>query len=152
MDSAAAAGLDELVVVTGAVDLTAVLPSHGVTVLDNPDWAQGQATSMRVAVDWCGRQGCGAVVVGLGDQPLVPPSAWRAVASAPGGPIVAASYGGRRRNPVRLDRAVWPLLPVDGDEGARVLMRQRPELVTEVACEGDPFDVDRVEDLDPGTV
>lgn len=162
--AAAGAGLDELVVVTGAVDLAAAVadapggdPGGGdLTLLHNPGWANGQASSLRVALDWCGRQGHGAAVVGLGDQPLVPSSAWAAVARAPGGPIVAATYGGQRRNPVRLDRDVWPLLPVDGDEGARALMRRRPELVGEVACDGDPFDVDRVEDLartePPGTV
>ncbi|MGH9087277.1 MAG: nucleotidyltransferase family protein [Acidimicrobiales bacterium] len=154
--AAAEAGLDEVVVVSGAVDLTGALPAGEVTLLDNPDWADGQATSLGVALDWCGRQGHGSAVVGLGDQPLVPASAWRAVARAPGGPVVAASYSGQRRNPVRLDQAVWGLLPVDGDEGARVLMRRRPELVHEVVCDGDPFDVDQVEDLSrlepPGTV
>jgi molybdenum cofactor cytidylyltransferase len=145
--AAAGATLDEVVVVTGAVDLSAALAGIPVTVLANEDWARGQATSLRAALDWCERQGHASAVVGLGDQPLVPPSAWRAVADAPGGPIVVATYGGRRRNPVRLDRTVWPVLPPDGDEGARVLMRRRPELVTEVACGGDPSDVDTAEDL-----
>lgn len=145
--AASGAALDEVIVVMGAVDLSEVLGGTGATLLANEDWALGQATSLRVALDWCARQGHVAAVVGLGDQPLVPSSAWRAVADAPGGPIVVATYGGRRRNPVRLDRAVWPLLPLDGDEGARVLMRARPDLVAEVACDGDPSDVDTAEDL-----
>lgn len=144
--AALAADLDETVVVVGAADLADELPD-GVTILRNHEWAAGQASSLRVAVDWARRQGHRAVVIGLGDQPLVPPEAWRAVADEPRGPIAAASYEGRRRPPVRLDAAVWDLLPAAGDEGARALMAVRPELVVEVACQGEPADVDTVEDL-----
>jgi CTP:molybdopterin cytidylyltransferase MocA len=140
------AGLDETIVVTGAVDLSAPLP-EGVTVLHNEAWASGLATSLRVGLDWCERRGHAAAVVGLGDQPLVPADAWQAVAASTDAPIAAATYSGRRRNPVRLDRSVWSLVPVTGDEGARVLMTTRPDLVGEVACPGDPADVDTVEDL-----
>ena len=146
VDHAVAAGLDETIVVQGAVDLGALVPS-GVSVVANPRWAEGQATSLGAALAHARAVGHDAVVVGLGDQPLVRPSAWRAVARADG-PIVVASYDGRRGNPVRLASEVWDLLRLDGDEGARELMRRRPDLVGEVACEGSPADVDTVEDLE----
>lgn len=143
--SALAAGLDETMVVTGAVDLGGILPDE-VTVIENHSWADGQAGSLRVAVMWARHQGHRAVVVGLGDQPLVPAACWKAVAAS-GAPIAAATFGGRRRPPTRLDSSVWDLLPVGGDEGARALMAARPDLVVEVACSGEPADVDTVEDL-----
>jgi molybdenum cofactor cytidylyltransferase len=138
-----------VVVVRGAVDLAEALTGFGtaITVVDNPRWREGQATSLRAGIAWCEVAGFDAAVVGLGDQLLVPSSAWRAVASAELAPIVSASFCGTRRPPVRLDRRVWPLLSVTGDEGARELMRRRPDLVAEVACEGDPIDVDTVEEL-----
>jgi CTP:molybdopterin cytidylyltransferase MocA len=151
VEAAVEAQLDATLVVTGAVSLDGVVRA-GVDVVHNPDWAEGQATTLAVAIEWAGRLGLDAVVVGLGDQPLVRPEAWVAVARAidVGGsrPIVAASYDGRRGNPVRLDRVVWPLLPRTGDEGARVVMRERPDLVAEVPCAGEGADIDTREDLD----
>ncbi len=146
IDPAREAHLDELVIVEGSTDLRKLVPDDA-TLLHNSQWQSGQATSLRVAVDWCQRQGHDAVVVGLGDLPGLTVEAWRAVADAPGGPIVIATYRGRRGHPVRLDADVWPSLPIDGDEGARVVIARHPELVTEVACSGSPIDIDTREDL-----
>ncbi len=148
VDAARSAGLDEVIVVEGATPLAGALPLD-VTLLSNPRWAEGQATSLGVAISHARTRGHLAVVVGLGDQPLVRPEAWRHVAGAPADPpITVATYDGRRGNPVRLGREVWDRLRFEGDEGARELMRREPTLVGEVACEGNPADVDTVEDLE----
>ncbi|MDE3064967.1 MAG: nucleotidyltransferase family protein [Acidobacteriota bacterium] len=140
------AGLDEVVVVTGATDLADALPAS-VTVVDNPGWERGQAASLAVALDYCARRGHRRALVALGDEPGLTAAAWRAVRAAPAGPIVFATYGGRRGHPVRLDAEVWDQLAREGEVGARALARARPELVSEVECAGAPGDVDTLEDL-----
>jgi CTP:molybdopterin cytidylyltransferase MocA len=145
--NALAAAVGPVVVVTGAV--ADIVPGHltdVVTVCHNPQWSDGQITSLRAGIDSARSLGATAAVVGLADQPFIEPAAWRAVADGDG-PICVATYGGQRANPVKLDAAVWDLLPISGDEGARALMRVRPELVREVACSGSPADIDTTEDL-----
>ena len=138
--------LTPLLLITGAAALDGVV-APGVATRPNPGWADGMATSLAVAVAWANEVGLDAIVVGLGDQPGITPECWRAVAAAAETPIAVATYDGRRGHPVRLARAVWHRLPVTGDIGARAVMAEQPDLVTEVACEGDPTDVDTVEDL-----
>ena len=145
VDAALSASLDATLVVVGAVDLA--VPDEAV-VVRNPRWRDGQATSLHVAIEAARAAGHNAVVIGLGDQPLVPVDAWRSVAACAARPIATATFDGKRRPPVRLSAEVWPLLPTSGDEGARVVMRARPYLVTEVPCIGEPIDIDTREDLD----
>ena len=145
VDAARAADFAETVVVMGAVDLLAALPPD-VTVLRNEDWAEGQATSLQVAVAYAGSVGHRAVVFGLGDQPGVPASAWAAVGSEDHD-LVAASFDGRLRPPVKVGAALWSHLPLTGDEGGRTLIRRHPDLVRALPCEGNPDDIDTVEDL-----
>jgi CTP:molybdopterin cytidylyltransferase MocA len=144
VDAAVEAAIGPVVVVTGA-PVTTPLPSTVVPVV-NERWAEGQMTSLRAGITAAEELGGSAVVVGLGDQPFVTAAAWRAVATVDA-PIAVATYGGRRGHPVRLAAETWDLLPDSGDEGARTLMRLRPDLVTEVPCEGSPIDIDTVEDL-----
>lgn len=135
--------LDELIVVTGAVDVEV---PEGAWKVQNGTWRHGMATSLLAGMSIADRNGHDAIVVGLGDQPMVPAEAWRLVAASPS-PIAVATYDGKRRNPVRLAREVWPLLPTSGDEGARSVIAGRPDLVAEVPCPGDPADIDTREDL-----
>lgn len=145
VDAAVAAGIGPVLVVTGAEPISDLLPL-GVTEVRAADWSAGQSHSLAAAVATLAETHTVAMVVGLADMPNVSPEAWRAVAGTQGG-IVVASYGGRRRPPVKLDRSVWAELPIAGDEGARALMRLRPDLVVDVAVDGDDRDIDTLGDL-----
>ena len=148
--SAASAGLDEVIVVWGAVDVTPVVAlaeaTTPITVIRNERWADGQATSLQRALAVAAEHAHDAVVVGLGDQPAVHASVWSAVAAADS-PIAVASFDVGRRPPVRIAREVWGLVPTEGDTGARELIASRPDLVLDVQVDGDPRDIDTPADL-----
>ncbi len=143
--AARAADVDEVIVVQGAVDLAVHVPDD-VTLLDNEQWAEGQATSLRAAVAYAQARGHDVLVVGLGDSPGVTTEIWERVAHVDAD-LASARYAGDLRPPVRLAASIWPSLPVSGDEGARAVMRQRPDLVRPVPVEGDPRDIDTLGDL-----
>jgi len=149
LDNVVAAGFDHVVVVTGAVDFALDGYPSSVTKVHNALWADGQAGSLHAGLRVAAADNSDFAVVGLADQPFVPASAWRSIASAPtSAPIVVATYGGvRGPNPVRLHASVWSQIPTDGDEGARPLMRLHPDWVDEVACDGSAADIDTLEDL-----
>ncbi len=145
LESVLNAGFDTVYLTTGSTDFGDLVPDS-VVQIPVSDWQDGQARSLAAAVARATSDGHGAIVVGLADQPLVPTSAWRSVGASHGA-VVIATFDGKRRPPVKLDESVWPLLPIEGDDGARVLMQARPELVSEVPCTGNPADIDTTEDL-----
>jgi CTP:molybdopterin cytidylyltransferase MocA len=145
-DAVATANFNHVYVVTGAVALDDLVP-EGFEIVSADDWASGQAHTIQAGLRRADADGHDVVVIGLADQPLVPASAWRTV-GASAGPIVVATFDGDRRPPVKFDRSVWPLLPTTGDEGARVVLRRHGDLVSEVACSGNPADIDTQKDLD----
>lgn len=134
------------IVVDGAVDIGSYL-GEGIIHVHNPNWEEGMATSLQAGIAVARELKVESVIVGLGDQPGIPSSAWKAVGESHGRPIAVATYHMKRRNPVRLDSTIWDLLPRSGDEGARSIFRTYPELVEEVDCMGDPRDIDTLEDL-----
>ncbi|MEL0141375.1 MAG: nucleotidyltransferase family protein, partial [Acidimicrobiaceae bacterium] len=145
VDAARASEVDEVIVVGGAVDLEPFVPDD-VTLIHNEQWADGQATSLRAAVGYAESRRHDALVVGLGDSPGVTTEIWNKVAEVDAD-LASARYDGELRPPVRLSASMWASLPVSGDDGARALMRQRPDLVRPVPVDGDPRDIDTLEDL-----
>jgi CTP:molybdopterin cytidylyltransferase MocA len=136
LGAARGAELDETIVVTGATDLSTVLPS-GVTEVHNNRWPEGRATSLHAGLAAATWEGHEAVVIGWAHQPLIPASAWAAVSTI-SAPVAIATFDGRRSWPVLLAADVWPLLGHSGDDPLAVLAQERPDLVAEVACPGDP--------------
>lgn len=146
MSSAADAQLDELIVVTGSVDISDLIPKEAI-MLHNPNWESGQSTSLTTATSWAKNRGHEAVVVGLGDMPGVPKEAWVAVAECPD-LLVAATFDGERRPPTKISSEFFEYLPTEGDVGARDLLNGSNHKVTEIVCSGNGNDIDTFKDLE----
>ena len=152
LDAAVDSGLAPVLATVGyrADDVRAVVPEP-VEIVDNPEWEEGIAASLRAVLQALEpRPEVTAVCIGLADQPRTGPEAYRCLAAAheAGAHLAVATYDGRRGNPVLLARSLWPqALELRGDAGARQLMDTVP--VTDVPCDGTghPDDVDTLEDL-----
>lgn len=152
LDAATGSGLLPVVLVVGhqGTKVGREAP-QGVAVVRARGWRAGIARSLRAALEALeGWAQVGAVCIGLGDQPRVGPDSYRRLAAAhdDGATLAVATYDGARANPVLVGRDLWPAArQLDGDEGARALMRTHT--VVEVPCDGtgDPRDVDTLDDL-----
>jgi molybdenum cofactor cytidylyltransferase len=152
VDAATSSGLAPVLVVIGhrADEVAAAVPS-GVEIVRAREWERGVSGSLRAALDALEPvDGVGAVCLGLADQPLVGPDSYRRLAAAydEGAELAVATYDGARGNPVLLARTHWPeARALDGDVGARALMRNHPVVEVDCTSTGSPVDVDTLTDL-----
>jgi len=130
VETALAAGLQPVTVVLGAVTDLAVQVLDGLPVqfAFNPNWAEGQSTSLRAGLRSITSQGVGAAVFLLADQPFVSPGVIQALCLEHArslAPIIAPQVNGRRANPVLFDQATFEeLLSIQGDVGGRALFQK----------------------------
>jgi CTP:molybdopterin cytidylyltransferase MocA len=149
LEAMSAAPVDDLVVALGAYAdrVLAVVDLHRARPLVVAEWERGMGRVLALTLEEAGGNPP-AVVVALGDQPLVGAAAvarlldaWRDGA----GPVVSAAYQGRQGHPKLFDRAVLgELRALGGDAGARGLLARHPEWVVpvEVGGLGSDLDVD----------
>lgn len=149
------AGCRPVTVVAGAdaAAVTAALRGRAADVVVNDDWRSGMGGSVRAGLGAARRSDAPAAVMALVDQPLVAPEAVRRLTAAwrSGAVIAAATFEGRVRTPVLFDLRAWDAVDqaAVGDQGARALLRNRPDWVEPVACDdvASPLDIDTGTDL-----
>lgn len=153
--AAVEASVGSVVVVTGAeaLHVAGALAGLDVRIVHEPAFAHGLATSLRRGLDAI-VPSTDAVIVGLGDQPLVRPDAYRRVVATwmtTGSAIVVPRYGGDDgpSHPVLFAASVFEeLRALRGDVGARDVIARDPGRVARAQIEGEaPGDVDTREDL-----
>ncbi|MGB2895615.1 MAG: selenium cofactor biosynthesis protein YqeC [Anaerolineales bacterium] len=146
------AGLNPIVVVLGA-DGLAVQEALGqipVQIASNPDWAEGQSSSVRAGLKVLAPNVDGAIFL-LADMPLVDANLVRALVAEQRmslKPIVAPWTGERWGNPVLFDRATFEALSqIHGDQGGRVLFKDYPIQAVHWG-QSAMLDIDTPDDLD----
>ena len=144
------ASVSRFAVVLGASanEVAAGVDLHGAEPVVCAEWREGQAASLRAGVE--ALDDPDAVVVTLGDQPLISTAAIdRVVAGrSPEADGARATYGGRPGHPVLLGRRLLDRVPgLRGDVGARGLLADAE--LAPVPCDdvGQPTDVDTPEGL-----
>lgn len=156
----AAAGIGDVIVVTGslhadiAAALTADRPPVLPTLVNNPQPALGQVSSLWMGLGAATKPGVEAALVTPVDIPLVRPATVRKVIDAwtqSRAPIVRPAIGNRHGHPVLFDRSLFDALrhaPLT--EGARAVVHANADRIVnvEVNDEGCLLDVDTPADYD----
>jgi molybdenum cofactor cytidylyltransferase len=137
------AAAQPVIVVTGHQDgaIHQALAGKPVRFVHAADYAQGMSASLRAGIAALSAD-IGAVLICLGDMPLIEPALLdRIIAAydpAAGREIVIPCFNGQRGNPVLWGKRFFPdLLDLSGDTGGRQILHRYPECVTEIQVETD---------------
>jgi molybdenum cofactor cytidylyltransferase len=144
-----------LVIVLGAHSdrVRAAIPRDArVAIVENPNYARGQLSSLKIGLSAIQPDAAGALVH-LGDHPMVRPQTFRAIVDSynqTGQRIVIARNDGHRGHPVIFDRALFSeLQSAPEEEGARQVVNADASRVAYVDLDdpGINLDLDTTSDL-----
>lgn len=161
LNAALESSADETCVITGAYHeaLAEHLVSHcndslQPALVRNHQWHEGQSTSVQAAVHFAQDHDCSALLILVADQPFVDAHHLDSLITAyreGNAQAYLASNGQRQGNPCLFDSSLFDaLLALEGDEGARALLRTRNDIAVQPVVFDDDLlfeDVDTPEDL-----
>jgi molybdenum cofactor cytidylyltransferase len=140
-EAVAASGAGPLLTVVGhdATKVSVALLGITTTLVENPDYAAGLATSLKAGIAAVPDTAAGALIL-LGDMPLVTSAIIdRLLAAFTANPMakaVAPTVAGRRGNPILIGRNLFDaVMQLSGDLGARKLLDAAGDDVIDVAID-----------------
>lgn len=151
------AGVEDVVVVVGAdagAIRAGVRPRPGVRIVDNPDYEQGQLTSLLAGLRAIDAERATAALITLIDVPLVSAATVRTLIAAQrehDAPVVRPVSNGRHGHPVIFGRTLFAELErADPAHGAKPVVRAHAAAMIEVPVddEGAFTDIDTPEDYE----
>lgn len=128
------------------------IDSTALTILNNPDWQEGIASSIRMGVEHLEKHHphIHAVLIMVCDQPFIPPHFLAELVNHQHNtnfPAVASEYNGTLGTPVVFHRRFFARLKeLSGDQGARKLLKQFPEEIGSITLDQGYEDLDTPED------
>jgi molybdenum cofactor cytidylyltransferase len=120
------AGMHPVVVVCGRhlLEIGKALSDLPVELVENPDWQEGQGTSVKLGTQAV-RSRCGGIIFMLADQPQIPIPLLHALLNTHArklSPIIGPMIDGQRANPVLFDQVTFKdLSTLSGEIGGRKL-------------------------------
>lgn len=149
VDAVLASAARPVMVVLGANEPATreALGNRPVEIVVNPNWAEGQSTSVRAGLAAL-PSNAGGVLFVLADQPHVTPDLLNRLIErflAAGAPIVEPRWGDRPGSPVLFAREMFgELMQLTGDRGGRLLVNQYADRVAAVTVD----DLATLQDID----
>jgi molybdenum cofactor cytidylyltransferase len=150
---ARAPGCEHVGVVLGChgLEVAAALSGVSCELLDNAEWAEGVAASVRSAARWADQRGFAALMVLVCDQINLSAahlsqlwSVWQAAPET----AVASAYADTLGVPAIFPRAYYTALSqLQGDQGAARLLRSGQQHVTQVAWPEGEAELDTPDDM-----
>jgi molybdenum cofactor cytidylyltransferase len=119
-------GMNPVVVVCGRdmLEIRKALSDLPVELVENPDWQEGQGTSVQLGTQAVSAR-CGGIVFMLADQPQIPSPLLHALLGTHAQklcPIIGPMIDGKRANPVLFDQVTFKdLSTLSGEVGGRKL-------------------------------
>ena len=150
LQNARLAGLEPLMVVLGkcAEEVSGTITDEDVKILINPDWKEGQSTSLKLAVDHLNDDIAGAIFL-LCDQPQLSVHFLASIAEQgrKSAKVVVPYINDRRTSPVFFPASCFDKFDIlTGDQGGRQIMSECPVLLYPWLDEMMAMDIDTPED------
>lgn len=150
-----ASDVDDILMVTGhdADNVVNTIWDLGVSSVQNPDFAEGLSTSLKVGFEILSGR-ADAILVCLGDMPFVTPDSLnkliKAFDPAAGKSIIVPATSGKRGNPVLLSVQYLPdVMAITGDMGAKAVINSNGHAIEAIEIDSSEIftDIDTPEIL-----
>jgi molybdenum cofactor cytidylyltransferase len=151
IDTALDSACSPVIVVLGAnKEQISIQPRTKISILQNPDWPEGMASSIRLAIHEMMKQGADSTIIMLCDQPFVTAELLNTMLQTQkdtAKPIVACAYKGTTGAPVLFRKTIFQqLLLLKGHEGAKKILQDQAEEIALVPFEKGATDIDTMAD------